>query len=147
MPYIQSFDTFAQEPDLYAETDLAFASTDWNSQSVNHATLYPTEYDGVDFTVSNMGYGVASTFASLLDSGSNKPQNLLAPSTVASSENTHGEIVPKHVENRSVSNTIFRRALACLSCVSDPLLHHYISVKSCHVAGRRVPESWRVFSH
>lgn len=91
MSHDQSFDTFQQDSDLWADLDLSLVEPDWNILPTNHATPYPTGFDGVDLSVSDMGYGMASTYASLSDSGSNEPQSLLAPSVTASLANSQGE--------------------------------------------------------
>lgn len=89
MAYSQSFDNLVQESELWADPDLSFADTDWNFVSINHATPYPA-FDGVDPSGNDMGYGMASTFASLSDSGSSEP-NLVPSICVASSVNSQGE--------------------------------------------------------
>lgn len=96
MPYSQSFD-LTQDSDLWAESDLSLTETDWNSLSID-ATPYPAGFEGVDITVSDLGYDMASTFASLSDSGSNEPQALLAPSAIASSANSQGTNMPVQLE-------------------------------------------------
>jgi hypothetical protein len=87
--YSQSFDNLVQESELWADQDLSFAETDWNLVSINHATPYPA-FDGVDHSVHDLGYGMASTFASLSDSGSSE-LNLVPSIHVASSANSQGE--------------------------------------------------------
>lgn len=87
MAYGQSFDNLVQESELWADQDLSFADTDWNFVSINHATPYPG-FDGVDVSVNDLGYGMASTFASFSDSGSNEPLGLPVSAHVASSMNS-----------------------------------------------------------
>ncbi|KAJ5298501.1 uncharacterized protein N7443_006621 [Penicillium atrosanguineum] len=72
--------------ELWADQDLSIADTDWNFVSINHATPYPA-FDGVNPSVNDMGYGMASTFASLSDSGSSEP-NPVPSIHVASSVNS-----------------------------------------------------------
>lgn len=109
-----------QESELWADQDLSFADTDWNFVSINHATPYPG-FDGVDVSVNDLGYGMASTFASFSDSGSNEPLGLPVSAHVASSMNSQGETnntlypIKDHIPNISI-----RRVLATLSCVSAP---------------------------
>ncbi|KAJ6113557.1 hypothetical protein N7523_006874 [Penicillium sp. IBT 18751x] len=69
--YSQSFDNLVQESELWADQDLSFADTDWNFLSIDNATPYPA-CDAVDPSGNDMGYGMASTFASLSDSGSSE---------------------------------------------------------------------------
>ncbi|KAJ5670403.1 bZIP transcription factor bZIP-1 [Penicillium maclennaniae] len=66
--------------------DLSFADTDWNFLSIDDATPYPA-FDGVDPFGNDMGYGMASTFASLSDSGSSE-LNPVPSIHVASSVNS-----------------------------------------------------------
>ncbi|KAJ5587089.1 uncharacterized protein N7459_002854 [Penicillium hispanicum] len=87
----QSFDTFAQESELWTEPDLSFADTDWNFLTIDHVDPYPAILNGADMTVDNLGYGVPSTFSSLSDSGSNGPRNLLSNSLAPSSANSQDE--------------------------------------------------------
>lgn len=90
--YSQSFDNLVQESGLWTDQDLFFADTDWNFVSINHATPYPG-FDCVD-AVNDPGYGMASAFASLSDSGSNEANPTPASAYIASSVNSQGETTP-----------------------------------------------------
>lgn len=119
------FDTFSQESELWADLDLSLTESDWTSLSINHSTPYPTSFDGV--TVSDVGYGMASTFASLSDSGPNESQFCLAPSVTASSANSQSENLPI-CRRYDLPNTLPRWAFPCLTCISDSRFCHDISV-------------------
>jgi len=86
VPVCQSFDTLAQESALWAETDLSFVDTDWNFLSVNHPTPYPAAFDDVPDV--DIGYGTASAFNSLSDSGSIEHQQFISASLAPSSANS-----------------------------------------------------------
>ncbi|KAJ5690534.1 hypothetical protein N7462_004926 [Penicillium macrosclerotiorum] len=90
LPYNHSFESFAQEPDLWAEPDLSFACSDWNLLPVGHPVSYSANVGGVHSTVNNMEYGMPSTFTSLSDSGSNEPPTLHT-SLLPSSSNSQDE--------------------------------------------------------
>ncbi|KAJ5770390.1 uncharacterized protein N7511_002441 [Penicillium nucicola] len=68
--------------------DLSFTDTDWNFVSVNTSTPYPHGYDGIDVPAMDFGYGTASAFQSLSDSGSLENQHLVPASAVPSSANS-----------------------------------------------------------
>jgi hypothetical protein len=93
VPFCPSFDTLAQQSDLWAEADLSFTDTDWNFVSVNHSIPYSHGYDGGDVPVMDFGYGTASAFQSLSDSGSIENQPLLTASLVPSTANSQGMIL------------------------------------------------------
>ncbi|CAI7668624.1 unnamed protein product [Penicillium pancosmium] len=80
-PFSQPFDTtFAQESDLWTQSHLSFANTDWNIVSADHSVPYPD----IDVAVNNLGYGMTPTFTSISDSASNDPQSF-APSPLVPS--------------------------------------------------------------
>ncbi|KAJ6036663.1 hypothetical protein N7540_000942, partial [Penicillium herquei] len=87
-----TFDTFAQGPDLWTEPDLSFADTDWNFLSLNNDTPYLGAPDGretsVKMSFTDPAFDVASAFASLSDLGSFDYQYQNASSVVFSSENS-----------------------------------------------------------
>ena len=95
-PLSHSFDTLVQESDRWAQPDLFLAETDWNILSIDPATPFPTGFDGLDLTVHDTCYGVASTFPSLSDSESIEPQTLPPASLVPSSAGSQGQIVDSH---------------------------------------------------
>ncbi|KAJ5497218.1 hypothetical protein N7463_009205 [Penicillium fimorum] len=88
VPVCQSFDTLTHESALWTEPDLSFADTDWNFISVNHPTTYPPGYDCGDIHVMDLGYGSASAFNSLSDSGSIEHQQYVSASLTSSSANS-----------------------------------------------------------
>ncbi|KAJ5458048.1 hypothetical protein N7475_009436 [Penicillium sp. IBT 31633x] len=88
VPVCQSFDTLAQEPALWAEPDLSFVGTDWNYLSITHPAPYPPGHDGGDIPVLDLGYGSASAFNSLSDSGSIEHQTYVPASLAPSSANS-----------------------------------------------------------
>ncbi|KAJ5656632.1 bZIP transcription factor bZIP-1 [Penicillium longicatenatum] len=81
---LQSFDSLAQEPDLWT-SELSFANTDWNF--LQNATPYPA-VDGFDMALNDPGYGVASAYPSLSDSGSIESLALATSSFVTNSANS-----------------------------------------------------------
>ncbi|KAJ5945583.1 bZIP transcription factor bZIP-1 [Penicillium verhagenii] len=87
-PLSHSFDTFAQESDLWTDSELSLADTDWNFLSLQNAPPYPTAFDAFDMSVNDPGYGVASAYPSLSDSGSIESQALPTSSLASSSANS-----------------------------------------------------------
>ncbi|KAJ5980751.1 hypothetical protein N7481_008049 [Penicillium waksmanii] len=86
-PFSQPFDTtFAQEPDLWTQSHLSFANTDWNIVSADHSVPYPD----IDVAVNNLGYGMTPTFTSISDSASNEPQSFAPSPLVPSPPNSLG---------------------------------------------------------
>ncbi|KAJ5897636.1 bZIP transcription factor bZIP-1 [Penicillium tannophilum] len=83
----QSFDTLAQESDLWTDSELSFANTDWNFLSLQNAS-YPAAFDRFDMSVNDPGYGVASAYPSLSDSGSIESLALPTSSLITSSANS-----------------------------------------------------------
>ncbi|KAJ5431214.1 hypothetical protein N7445_008946, partial [Penicillium cf. griseofulvum] len=88
VPVCQSFDTLTNESALWAEPGLSFADTDWNFLSVNQPTPYPPGYDSGDVPVMDLGYGNASVFNSISDSGSIEHQQYVSTSLAPSSVNS-----------------------------------------------------------
>lgn len=128
-PLSQSLEPFGQESDLWTQSNLSFADTDWNFVSAHDSVPYPD----IDVAINDLDYSITSTFTSISDSATNDPQSFAPSPRVPGSVNSQGEILsPKDIQGCHylldlIPNTIRRRAISSFSGISDSRLRIRLS--------------------
>lgn len=83
-PLSQSLEPFGQESDLWTQSHLSFADTDWNLVSAHDSIPYPD----IDVAINDLDYSITSTFTSISDSATNDPQSFAPSPLVPGSVNS-----------------------------------------------------------
>ncbi|OQE27726.1 hypothetical protein PENSTE_c004G09136 [Penicillium steckii] len=70
--------------DLWIQSNLSFADTDWNFVSAHDSVPYPD----IDVAINDLDYSITSTFTSISDSATNDPQSFAPSPRVPGSVNS-----------------------------------------------------------